>query len=82
MIAARTIWSIMQTYVPRRQWISSKDLFAIVELHGHLDGEDRQPHSPLSKIPKWKILVRNVLVNRMKKGKVRWREKLQDTPAR
>ncbi|MBI1806772.1 MAG: hypothetical protein HYR76_06955 [Ignavibacteria bacterium] len=78
MIAAYTIWSILRRHVPRRQWVSSEDIFTIVESHGNLDGEDRQPQSPESKTPKWKISVRNVLVNRMKKGKVRWRKRLDD----
>ena len=75
MIAARTIWSILQHHVPRRQWVSSGDIYAIVETHGNLHGEDLRPQSPLSKTPKWKIVVRDVLVNRLEKGKIRRREK-------
>ena len=74
MTAAHTIWGIIRGHVPREQWVSSEDIYAMVELHGHLDGEDRRPPTPLSKTPIWKIHVRNVLVNRLKKGKIRWRE--------
>ena len=73
MIAEHTVWSILQGHMPREQWVSSKDIYAIVESHGHLDAEDRLPHSPRSKTPKWKTLVRNVLMNRLKNGKLRWR---------
>jgi hypothetical protein len=74
MTEPHTLWGIIRGHVPRDQWVSSEDIYAMVELHGHLDGEDLQPQSPVSKTPRWKIHVRNVLVNRMKKGKIRWRE--------
>jgi hypothetical protein len=75
MIAAREVWGIIQGHVPRKRWVSSDDIYSIVELHGKLDEEDRQPQSPGSNTPKWKILVRNVLANRVKKGRIRSRKR-------
>ena len=63
MIAAQQVWGIIQGHVPRKQWVSSDDIYAIVELHGKLDNEDREPHSPGSSIPRWKMLVRDILEN-------------------
>lgn len=75
MIRAGQVWSIIRDYVPKKRWVSSKDIYAIVESHGNLDAEDRMPQSPLLKTPKWKILVRNVLLEWLKKGKIRLRKR-------
>lgn len=75
MIAAQQVLQIIQRHVPRKQWVSSKDIYAIVESHGMLDAEDRQPRSPGSNLPRWKGLVRNVLAHEMKVGKVRSRKR-------
>ncbi len=72
MISTSTIWHIIKQNVPKRQWISSKEIYDIVETHTSLDTEDVAPQSPKSHTPKWKLLVRNVLVNRVRKGKLRW----------
>jgi len=74
MIAARTIWSILRRHVPRKQWVSSGDIYAIVETHGKLEGDDFRPASHRSKTPQWKTRVRSVLMNRIRKGRVRCRE--------
>jgi hypothetical protein len=75
MIAAQQVWGIIQGHVPRKEWVPSEDIYAIVELHGKLDEVDRQPQSPGSNTPKWKILVRNVLANRVRKGRIRSRKR-------
>jgi hypothetical protein len=75
MIAAQSVWGIIQGHVPRKQWVPSEDIYAIVELHAALDEEDRQPQSPGSLTPKWKILVRHVLADRVKKGGIRSRKR-------
>lgn len=72
MLRNTTIWHIIRQYVPKRQWISSKEIYDIVETHTTLEAEDIAPQSPKSHTPKWKLLVRNVLVNRVQKGKLRW----------
>lgn len=75
MIGARQVWGIIQGYVPRRQWVSSEDIYAIVELHGKLDEEDRAPETARSTRPRWKNLVRHVLAERVKKGRIRSRKR-------
>ncbi len=76
MIAAHQVWGIIQGYVPRNQWVSSDDIYALVELHGKLDDEDRKPESRGSSTPRWKTLVRHVLASESKSGKVHSRKRL------
>jgi|WetSurMetagenome_2_1015567.scaffolds.fasta_scaffold54074_2 hypothetical protein len=76
MIAAQRVWGIIEGHVPRKQWVHSEEIYAMVELHGTLDEEDRQPQVPGSRTPKWKILVRDVLADRVKEGKIRSRKRL------
>ena len=82
MIASRHIWGIIQEHVPRNQWVSSEDIYAIVELHGNLDDADRQ-QSTRSNTPRWKSRVRNALAHRLNKGRIRSRRKMDrpDYPA-
>jgi hypothetical protein len=80
MITEHAIWSIIRGYVPRKQWVSSTDIYAMVERYGNLDEEDRQPQSAKSRSPKWKTLVRNVLADRAKSGKIRRRNHQDDLP--
>jgi hypothetical protein len=80
MIAANQVWGIIQGHVPRRQWVPSEAIYALVELHGKLDEQDRQPQSARSSTPRWKTLVRHVLAGELKKGKVRSRRR-SDPPA-
>lgn len=75
MIAAQEVWGIIQGHVPKRRWVSSVDICAMVELHGNLDEEDRKPQSPHSIMPRWKTLVRKVLSNALKSGKIRSRKR-------
>jgi hypothetical protein len=75
MIAAHEVWGIIRGHVPKRQWVSSADICAIVEMHGHLDEEDRQRLSPHSIMPRWKTLVRSVLSKESKNGKIRSRKR-------
>jgi len=74
MIAAQQVRGIIQGHVPRRKWVSSEEIFAIVELHGKLDEQDREPRFPGSRTPRWKTVVRDVLANELKRGKVRSRK--------
>jgi len=75
MIAARQVWGIIQGHVPRKQWVPSEAIYAIVEEHGKLDDQDREPQAPGSNTPRWKTLVRSVLTNRVKKGRIRSRKR-------
>ncbi len=72
MIRTSTIWQIIRKYLPKHQWVSCAEIYEIVESHAVFDDEDRQPQSPKSRIPRWKLIVRNVLVDRRDRGKLRW----------
>ena len=79
MIAERQVWGIIQGHVPRKQWVPSEAIYAIVEMHGELDDEDRKPQSRGSNTPRWKALVHNVLTNRVKRGRIRSRKRPHPT---
>lgn len=74
MIAEGTIWTILRGHMPRERWVSAQDIYAIVESYGYLDDEDRQPRALRCRTPKWKTQVRDVLMDRLKNGKLRWRK--------
>ena len=75
MIGAKEVWGIIQGHVPRKKWVSSDDICALVELHGKLDEEDKKPQSSRSIMPRWKTMVRRVLSRELKSGKVRSRKR-------
>lgn len=75
MIAARSIWRIIRGHIPKSRWVSREEVYGIVELHGNLDADDWRPPSSRSKMPRWKILVRDVMANREKRGKIRARKR-------
>ena len=79
MIADNTVWGIIRGHVPRKQWIPSRDIYAIIEKYGTLDDEDMQPQSPRTAAPKWKAVVRDVLASRLKRGGVRSRRGADST---
>jgi hypothetical protein len=72
MIHAQEIWDIIQTHLPRRRWVSLKEIYNTVEEYGNLDTEDFKGQSPTSDTPKWKRNVRNVLQRRKGKNEIRW----------
>ena len=80
MITSRQVWGIIQEHVPRRQWVSSEDIYAIVELHGNLVAEDRV-ESTRTHTPRWMSRVRNALANHVNKGEIRSRKKAGDNPS-
>ena len=75
MIAAQQVWGIIQGHVPRKQWVPSEAIYDLVELHAQLSDEDREPRAPGSITPRWKALVRDVLADELRKGKVRSRKR-------
>lgn len=79
MINARMIWKLIREHMPRKRWVSREEIYGIVELHGDLDGEDWRPPSSRSMMPRWKILVREVMANRLKRGRIRSQKKSEHT---
>lgn len=79
MITADSIWSVVQTHAPRERWVSSREIFALVELHAHLEVEDRQPRHPGLRVPAWKQLLREVLRTHVRQGEIRSRNKSTQT---
>jgi hypothetical protein len=77
MVAAGQLWKIIQGNVPRMRWVSSDEIYAIVERHGRLEPEDREPHFSGSQTPFWKKKVRSIMTEHVREGKVRSRETLK-----
>ena len=75
MIRSKQVLAILDKHMPRRRWVSCKEVFAIVESHGNIDATDRSFEPPLSRTPKWKITVRNALLQRLKEGRIRSRSR-------
>jgi len=75
MIRSRKIRSILDKHMPRKRWVSAKELYALVESHGDLHASDRAPMHPLSRTPKWKVAVRDALLEWLKDGTIRSRSK-------
>lgn len=57
--------------MPRKRWVSWEELCNLVELHGNLEGDDWRPPTSRSMMPRWKVLVRDVMANRLKRGRIR-----------
>jgi hypothetical protein len=72
MIHLPEIWDIIQTRIPREQWVSLSDIYYTISHYGNLDDEDFEPQSPNSDLPKWKRNVRNVLQYRKRNGQILW----------
>lgn len=72
MIRLPEIWDIVQTRIPRGQWVSLNEIYQTVTQYGNLDDEDFEPQSPSSDLPKWKRNVRNVLQYRKRNGQIKW----------
>jgi hypothetical protein len=77
MITERTIWRIIEKYMPRKEWVSTAEMNHIVEMYGNLGDEDWQPLSSRSKTPSWRVRVRRVLANRIKEGIIRSRKRME-----
>lgn len=55
------LWQTIQDHVPRRTWLSIRDLFDIVERHVELDYEDLEPGRSPGCQPRWKSNLRRIL---------------------
>jgi hypothetical protein len=75
MITSHAIWRLLRTHAPRKRWVSSKELYALVEMHAPLNDEDRKPFIPGMRTPKWKYLVREVLLSRTRRGVIQTRHR-------
>jgi len=75
MIRSQQVFAILDKHMPRKRWVSCNEVFEIVEAHTKIDAADRSSAPPLSKTPKWKIVVRDVLLQWLKEGRIRRRSK-------
>jgi len=73
MIRSQQVFVILDKYMPRKRWVTCQEVYQIVEAHSAIDASDRTIPPPLSKTPKWKIVVRDVLLQWLKEGRIRRR---------
>jgi hypothetical protein len=66
------IWEVVNSDLPRDEWIPLHDIYRIVEKQITLKSDDFLPSAPSSDEPKWMRNVRNVLQNRKTKGIIAW----------
>ena len=71
MTNSSTMWNILKTHVPRREWISITDIFRIVESQTSFDDDDLRLNS--RNIPAWKLTVRRVLSEKRDLGSIQAR---------
>ncbi len=69
MVPESTIWNILQHHVPRGQWISIGQIFAIVESYVKFDSADLQAHRTNPLIPAWRNRVKRVLEQKRGQGR-------------
>ncbi len=75
MLEKPTIWSILQSHVPKGQWVPLARIYGIVESHWTMTQEDLATRKAVSGVPAWKVRVRRVLESKIKEGSVRGRRR-------
>ena len=73
MTQSSALWGILQHHVPKNQWISTQEIFSIVESHSTFDHEDLTLH--VSNVLQWKFNVRRLLQEKTKEGSLKGRVK-------
>jgi len=69
-----TMWQILKTAVPRKEWMSIADIFAIVESKAPFDDEDLWLNS--MKIPAWKLTICRILREKKQLKGIRTRKRV------
>ncbi len=72
MLHLPEIWDILQSRMPREQWVTLEGIYQLVERYRSLNAEDFEPQFPTSNMPKWKRNVRNVLQYRKEAQEIQW----------
>jgi hypothetical protein len=76
MTQPSTLWGVFQRHAPRRQWISTQEIFSIIESHSLFDHDDLTLHT--SNVVQWKVNVRRLLQAKKRAGALRGRARTQD----
>ena len=73
MTERSAMWNTMVEHIPKRRWISIREIFAIVESRSTLDKEDLELNS--FRIPRWRLTVRRALMDQKRLGSIQGRRK-------
>jgi len=66
------IWNVIDSELPRDEWIQLQTIYAMIESRVQLKPDDFLPSAPKSDEPKWMRNVRNVLQSRKTNGDIAW----------
>lgn len=74
--SANTLWTILVSNIPLRQWINIKELYNIVQTnYKSFTTDDLAPVTEHNKEPTWHRNLRNALQNKRKTGEILYDEK-------
>lgn len=73
-----TLWTMLRKHLPRREWISTVEIFRILRPRIPLDAEDMQRMGVRSRTLRWEFNVRRVLHSKQREGTLSARESGQD----
>lgn len=71
MTPAPALWKTLQRHVPKGQWVSTRAILSIVELHSAFDRDDL--NSSFLHAPRWKVNVVRLLRKKRKSGSIQGR---------
>jgi 5-methylcytosine-specific restriction enzyme A len=78
VLTAKQIWPILQSFMPKDQWMTPMDIYEVVRKHSDLDARDLEPIVAGTAVPnpqlRWGSNVRGVLRTRFKSGELEWDE--------
>jgi hypothetical protein len=66
------IWDVIDSELPRDEWIPLQNIYALIKLKIQLKPDDFLSSAPTSDEPKWMRNVRNVLQSRKTRGDIAW----------
>lgn len=72
MLTSKAVWEVIAGHAPRGEWLTSAQIYSVVEDHGNLDASDRVAVSEKSASPRWKRTVRNALQRQKQAGGIEW----------
>lgn len=72
MLTTGQAWQILSARAPRDEWVTTRDLYALVEATVELDEHDRALVSSRGSSTRWHRTVRNALQQAKRRGAIEW----------
>jgi hypothetical protein len=71
MTQPTALWGVLTRHAPKKRWVSTNEIYSIVESHLTLDNDDLRVRD--SQPPKWKLNIRRLLQDMKKAGRIQAR---------